>query len=298
MTRQLLVLLLSPIVIIGAQGPASIQADPPIVCASCDEWNTNREPFRVFGSTYYVGTAGLSSVLITSEAGHILLDGALPQSAVLIDANIRSMGFRTEDVRLIAVSHEHFDHAGGIAALQRAIGAVVVASPAAARALQQGWPLANDPQYALADASTHYPSVQEVRVVADGEVLRVGSIAMTAHLTPGHTPGSTTWTWRSCEGPRCLNVVYADSLNPVSAPGFKFTRQREGVETFRNSINKVRNLPCDVLLSVHPGFARINQKALLRSQNPDSNPFVDSAACRGYADTAADALNRRVLDEQ
>ncbi len=121
---------------------------------------------------------------------------------------------------------------------------------------------------------------------------------MAAHFTPGHTPGSTTWTWRSCEGPRCVNVVYADSLNPVSAPGFKYTQQSEGVETFRDSINKIRSLPCDVLLSVHPGFARTNQKALLLSQNPVSNPFVDSAGCRGYADTAAEALERRILEEK
>ncbi len=282
----------------GAQSIASLQPDKAIACESCDEWNTNREPFRVFGNTYYVGTGGLSSILITSDGGHVLLDGALPQSAALIDRNIRSLGFRTQDVRLIAVSHEHFDHVGGVAALQRVSGAIVAASQAGARALEQGGPLIDDPQYALADESTRYRRVRRVRVVANGEVLRVGPLTITAHYTPGHTPGSTTWTWRSCEGPRCVDVVYADSLNPVSAPGYKFTQHPGAIEAFRNSIATVRDLPCDVLLSVHPGFSRLNQKFLRRSQNPDSNPFVDSAACRAYADTAAQSLERRIGNEQ
>ncbi len=290
--------LLGAIAIVEGQNSSAIRPDKATVCDSCDEWNTKREPFRVFGNTYYVGTAGLSSVLITSEAGHILLDGALPQSAALVDENIRSLGFRTQDIRVIAVSHEHFDHVGGIAALQRASGAVVVASPPAARALQQGGPLADDPQYALADDTTKYSPVQRVRVVGNGETLPVGPLVIAAHFTPGHTPGSTTWTWRSCEGAACMNVVYADSLNAVSVPGYRFTRKPGGVEVFRSSIARVRELPCDVLLSVHPSFASLNQKFAKLRQEPDSNPFIDATACRGYADTASQALDRRVAAEQ
>jgi metallo-beta-lactamase class B len=284
--------------VLGAQTASSIQPDKAIACDSCEEWNTNREPFRVFGNTYYVGTAGLSSVLVTSENGHVLFDGALPQSAALIDQNIRSLGFRTQDIRFIAASHEHFDHVGGIAALQRASGAMVLASPAGARALRQGEPLADDPQYALANESTRYARIQKVRVVTNGEVLRVGPLTITAYLTPGHTSGSTTWTWRSCEGPRCLDVVYADSLNPVSAPEYKFTQHSGVVEAFRRSIATVRNLPCDVLLSVHPGFSQLNQKFIRLRQTPGSNPFIDAASCQAYADAAAQSLDRRVRDEQ
>ena len=135
-------------------------------------------------------------------------------------------------------------------------------------------------------------------MVTNGEALHVGPLTITAHFTPGHTPGSTTWTWRSCEGRRCLDVVYADSLNPVSAPEYKFTRHSGAIEAFRNSIATVRNLPCDVLLSVHPGFAQLNEKFLRRSQSPDSNPFIDSASCRSYADAATQSLDGRVRDEQ
>src|SRR5262249_52001989 len=155
-------------------------------------------------------------------------------------------------IRLIVNSHAHFDHAGGIAALQRASGAVVAASAAGARALERGEPLPEDPQYGFGRKSTEFPAVARVRVAADGETLRVGDLALTAHHTQGHTPGSTTWTWRSCEGTHCLDLVYADSLNAVSSPGFRFTDHPELIEQFRRSIAKVKSLPCDVLLSVHP----------------------------------------------
>lgn len=254
--------------------------DPPIPCDSCAEWNAPRPPFRVYGNTYFVGPAGLGSVLVTSDAGHILLDGALPQSAPLIDANIRALGFRTEDVRLIVNSHAHFDHAGGIAALQRASSATVAASPAGAHALERGQPVPEDPQFAFGRASNAFPAVKKVRVIKDGATLRVGPLAVTAHLTPGHTPGSTTWTWRACEAARCLDVVYADSLNAVSAPGFRFSGDATHpsvVETFRRSIAIVEGLPCDILLAVHPSFADMDRKLAARAQGPPSAPFIDPA---------------------
>src|SRR5262245_41278824 len=97
-------------------------------CPSCAEWNVPQKSFRIFGNTYYVGTHGLSSILITSPRGHVLIDGGLPESAPLILANIRSLGFRAEDVKLILNSHAHYDHAGGLEALREATGASVAAS--------------------------------------------------------------------------------------------------------------------------------------------------------------------------
>jgi metallo-beta-lactamase class B len=251
----------------------------------------------VFGNTYYVGTAGLSAVLVASDDGLVLLDGALPQSAPLIDRSIRSLGFRTEDIRLILNSHAHYDHAGGMAAIQRATQAVVAASPSGARALEQGRPVPDDPQAGSGD----FPPVKNVRIVGDREVLRVGPIAITAHLTPGHTPGSTTWTWQSCEGAKCLSVVYADSLNAVSLPGFRFTGDAthpNRVESFRQSIARVAALPCDVLLSVHPEFVQIPKKLALRAKQPGTNPFIDAKACREYAAAASRSLDRRVAAER
>jgi metallo-beta-lactamase class B len=222
----------------------------------------------------------------------------VPQSAPAIDANIRSLGFRTEDVELILASHEHYDHVGGIAALQRASGATVAHSEPGARALAQGGPGADDPQYAIGRDANAYPAVDDVRVVGDRETLRVGPLAVTAHRTPGHTPGSTTWSWRSCEGDRCLDVVYADSLNPVSADGFRFTADPGRVDAFRASIARVAALPCDIVIAVHPGFTGLDAKLARRAAQPDVNAFIDPDGCRAYAAAAATQLDARIASER
>jgi len=284
-----------------AQEQAPSWADPPRVCDSCEEWNAPAEPFRVFGNTYSVGPRGLGAVLITSPEGHVLLDGGLPQSAPRIDASIRALGFRTEDVRLIVNSHAHFDHAGGIAALQRRSGAKVAASARGARALERGGPTPDDPQFAFGEAPNAFPAVPSVQVVADGETLHVGSIALTAHYTPGHTPGATTWTWRSCEGDRCLDIAYADSLNSISAPGFRFTGDASHpslVSTFEHSIEVVAALPCDIMLAVHPGLSPLYDRLRQRGAAEGTEPVVDPEACRAYAAGARERLERRIEEEK
>jgi metallo-beta-lactamase class B len=286
---------------VAAQSTSALRPDPAQKCSTCDEWNRPLEPFRVFGNTYYVGVDGLSAVLVTSDAGHVLLDGALAQSAPLIDGNIRKLGFKTEDIRLILNSHAHFDHAAGIPALQRVSGATVAASESGARALEQGFPTPDDPQYESGTKLKFAPT-RNVRVFSDGEVLRVGPLAITAHLTPGHTPGSTTFTWRSCEGATCVNVVYADSLNAVSDDnGFRFTgdgRRPSLIDSFRRSIALVERLPCDVLLTVHPGFAALSDKAARHKKNPGINPFIETNACRTYAADSRKRLEARVASEK
>ncbi len=136
---------------------AELVPDPPHDCESCAGWSRTREPFKVWGNTWFVG-GGLSSVLITSEQGHVLIDGGLTQSAPGIAANIQKLGFRLEDVKLIVNSHTHYDHAGGIAALQRASGAQVAASPAAKRALEGGGPTEDDPRFGFGPAHNSFPA--------------------------------------------------------------------------------------------------------------------------------------------
>jgi metallo-beta-lactamase class B len=277
---------------------AQLAADAPKSCQQCEAWNVPQQPFRVFGNTYYVGTAELSAILVTGDDGHVLLDGALPQSVPLIDANIAALGFKTADVRLIVNSHTHYDHAGGIAALQRATRATVAASDRAAEALRAGKPNADDPQFAVAD--NDFPRVQDVRVIRDGETLSVGDVRLTAHFTPGHTPGSTTWSWRSCEGTRCVDVVYADSLNPVSADDFRFSGGAGTpsiVDSYERSIRVVEELPCDVLLSPHPGFFAMQAKLRRRSAG-EAEAFVDANACRAYAGAARTRLEQRIAEER
>jgi len=299
--------------LLGSFGQAALRPDPPNACSSCDEWNQPREPFRVFGNTYYVGTDGLSAMLITSDEGHILLDGGLAQSAPLIAANIRKLGFKIEDVKFITNSHAHYDHAAGIAALQRASGAIVVASASGAQALASGNATPDDPQAGFGRDANAFPAVKNVRVVQNGEVVRVGPIAIEMHDTAGHTPGSTTWTWQSCEisapspkpqassPSKCLNIVYADSLTPVAAPGFRFTgdaKTPSRVDKFRASIATVAALPCDIVITTHPSATNLAGKLKLRAAKPAADPLIDPQGCRALAATAAKQLDLRVAEEQ
>lgn len=305
MTRPALVpaiLLLAAAATLAAQSPKrSLEPDPPMKCEACAEWNADRAPFKVFGNTYFVGTAGLGSVLITDDAGFILLDGGLAQSAALIDAHIRSLGLAPEKIRIILNSHAHYDHAGGIAALQRMTGARVKASVSGAWAIAHGEPTKDDPQFAFGHAANAYPAAKNVEPVADGEVVRLGNLAVTAHYTPGHTPGSTTWTWRSCEGDRCLDLVYADSLNAVSAPGFRFSGSAgtpTRVPQFERSIATVEALPCDIVIAVHPAMVDLDAKLAARGRTPGVDPLIDPKGCRTYAAVARERLAQRVAEEK
>lgn len=274
--------------------------DTPKHCPYCDEWNAPQEPFRIHGNTYYVGTHGLSAILIDSGQGLVLLDGGLSQSAPLIAGNLKKLGFRVQDVKLLANSHAHYDHAGGLAALQRASGAPVLASDAGTQALQAGQPVPSDPQAGFGPDENGFPPVANVRKVANGETVKLGNLELTAHWTPGHTPGSTSWTWRSCAGQRCVDVVYADSLTPVSANDFRFADEKAHpglLQAFRRSIDTVAQLPCDVLLAPHPDFLDISGKLARRAQHLAIDPFLDPQGCRAYAQNAARKLEQRVAKE-
>jgi metallo-beta-lactamase class B len=264
---------------------ASAPSAPATNCAEAADWNTPHRPFRVYGSTYYVGTHCLSAVLITSRDGHVLIDAGLPETAPLVRANIEALGFRIADVKLILNSHAHFDHAGGIAAIQRASGAVVAASPASARVLEAGASGADDPQYGVL---APFPALQSVRVLAEGEVVRVGNVALTAHWTGGHTPGGTSWSWVSCEGERCLALVYADSQTPISADGFLFTRSTTypaALQDFARGHAVLERVRCDILLTPHPGASSLWERIAAQGSG-DAPALVDSEGCRRYADAA------------
>jgi metallo-beta-lactamase class B len=271
---------------------------PASSCANCPVWNRPQQPFRIYGNTYYVGPQGLSSILITSKGGHTLIDGALPESVPQIVANIRSLGFRIEDVKLIVNSHVHFDHGGGIAELQRLSGAEVAASPWSVEVLTKTGVGKADPQFG---------SVSPVALVArattlrDGQTLSIGDIKLTAHFTPGHTPGGTSWTWKSCEGKSCLNLVYADSITPVSADGFRFSDSREypnAVQDFEKSFAFLRSTPCDILLTSHPDASGFWDRLEGRRRGVRPDPLVSPNACKELADRAAEQLRRRLESEK
>jgi metallo-beta-lactamase class B len=263
-------------------------------CSSCAEWNRPQTPFGIFGNTYYVGTHGLSSILITSDAGNVLIDGDLPESAGQIMANVRSLGFRIQDVKIIVNSHVHFDHAGGIAELQRHSGARVYASPWSADVMRTGSVAHDDPQYGVISPIS---SVKNVVDLHDGETLKLGHISLTAHMTPGHTLGGTSWTWRSCEADVCYEMVYADSLTPVSAPGFHFTEHAQLLHDFEKSFTFLETTPCDILLTPHPEASDLWERIEGHRRATEPDPLVDRTACRRLAEKARDQLAVREHEE-
>jgi metallo-beta-lactamase class B len=263
-------------------------------CADCPTWNMPQRGFRIYGNTYYVGTHGLSSVLITSETGHVLIDGALPESVPHIVANIRSLGFKVEDIKLIVNSHVHFDHAGGIAELQKLSGARVAASQWTADVMKKGVVPRDDPQF-----GTIIPAARIARVETfkEGDALSAGAVSVTAHPTPGHTPGGTSWTWRSCENGRCLQLVYADSLTAVSADGFLFSRREQypHAEDFERSLSFLESTPCDILITPHPEASNLWQRLEQRTSIADT--LIDPAACRVLAESVRERLKKRLATE-
>lgn len=278
---------------------ASGQSNAPVApCDDCPVWNRAQQPFRIYGNAYYVGPHGLTSILLTSKAGHVLIDGALPESVPQIVANIRTLGFRIEDVKLILNSHAHFDHAGGIAELQRLSGARVALSPWSAEVLTKSGVGKRDPQFGSIAPVALVPRADTLR---DGQTLRVGDIELTAHFTPGHTPGGTSWTWRSCEGRRCLNLVYSDSMTAVSAEGFRFSDSRDyptAVQDFEKSFAFLRSAPCDILLTSHPDASGLWQRLEGRQRGERPDPMVAPNACKELAARAATQLRRRLESEK
>jgi metallo-beta-lactamase class B len=262
-----------------------------------NDWLLPQVPVRLLGNTYYVGTRGLSSILIASDEGHVLIDGGVFDSAPLIAANIEKLGFRLADVRTIVVSHAHLDHVGGVAELQRMTGAEVVASKSAAEALRKGRGGQDDPQFARGDA---FPAIEHVSIIKDSETLQVGQVAITGHYTPGHTPGGMSWSWYSCEKLRCANFVYADSLTADSADGFRFTdstRYRRAVGDFQWSFYIVRNLRCDILLTPHPEASNLWGRVAQRDTGKQDALF-DTNACRAYSNLARGAFDQRLEKER
>jgi len=259
-----------------------------IACEGSNDYAKPAPPVRIFGNTYLVGTCGISSILITDPAGDILIDGGTEADADLIAANIGKLGFRVTDVRYLLNSHEHFDHAGGLAKLQRLTGAQVVASPAQARALASGMPTEQDPQAALKGT---FPPVHVDRIVNDGEQVRIGNSVLLPLMTPGHTPGAITWHWGSCQDGICRQIVYADSLTPVSADAYRFSDHPEYLALYRSSIAKVAALPCDILLTPHPSASGMAQRLAL------GKPLDDPDACKNYAARLTKQLDDRLAKE-
>lgn len=268
----------------------SFEADAPIDCYSCEEWNQEQQPFHVFGNSYYVGMAGVSAVLVDGGSELLLLDAGLPQSARPILANIRKLGFDPANISTIVLSHAHFDHAGGISAVQRYTGARVLTSEAGAASLRLGDLLPDDPQYDQPQENRAYPAVENVSVVADAAEHVIGDVSVRGIYTPGHTPGGMSWTWQTCEEDRCLNIVYADSLGPVSIDGYRFS---DGLgDEIARSARRVAELECDILLTTHPFVFNMRKKF-----EQGRAAFFDASGCKNYGAATLESLRKRLVSE-
>jgi metallo-beta-lactamase class B len=260
--------------------------------AQREAWNKPGEPFRVIGDVYYVGPAGVSSWLITTPKGHILIDGALPESVPQIEAHIAALGFKLKDIKILLNTHAHFDHSGGLAQLKRDTGAILIASAGDRVSLETGTYLGSETVAALSA-----PPVKVDRIIADGGAVSLGGVTLTAHLTPGHTRGCTTYTLPVTEaGVRheavffCSATVAANRLAPKEQyPGI--------VADYRATFVKARSIKSDVFLAPHAEmFGLWEKRARQKAGGP--NPFVDPAGFQTFVGELSVAFERELARQQ
>jgi metallo-beta-lactamase class B len=233
------------------------------------KWNQPVKPFKVIGNVYYVGAKEVASYLIVTSQGHILLDTGFLETVPQIKQNVAQLGFRFEDIKILINSHAHADHAGGFASLKKELtGARLMVSEGDAPLLARGGK--NDPNFG--DRFV-FEAVKVDGTLRDGDTVRLGDVTMTARLTPGHTPGCTTWTMKVREGSKTYDVVFYGS---TTIPGFKLvgnTNYPNIVDDFERSFRLLKSLPCDVFLAPHGSFFSLEEK--MKRLTVDQNPFID-----------------------
>jgi metallo-beta-lactamase class B len=272
---------------------ASLLAVPALVHAQADADSIARnqpvEPYRIAGNIYYVGASDMASYLITTPEGHILLDGGFVETAPMIEANVRKLGFKLEDVKVLLSSHAHFDHAGGLAELKRATGAKFFASERDAPVLARGGK--GDSYF----GDRHpFPPIQADRLLRDGDTVTLGGTTMIARLTPGHTMGNTTWTTKVKEGERTYDVVFVGSTSIL--PDISLTNNKaypEIAKDYATTFRVLKSLPCDIFLGSHASFFDGLAKAERLRAGAQENPFVDPEGYREYVSQA-----ERTFEEQ
>lgn len=259
-------------------------------CKDFDDWDKPTKPFHIHGGTWYVGTCGITALLILDDTGAVLIDSGTDKGSQAIAANIESLGLDISVVKAILASHEHFDHVGGFARLQERTGAPVLVGADAVNVLRTGNDDPRDPQAGL--HAPMAPVTGSLRAVRDGEVVRIGELEITAIATPGHTLGAMSWQWQSCDVRNgCLTIVYADSLSPVSADAYRFTDHPDYVAMFRRGIARLRSLECGMLLTPHPSASDMIARAR-------TGTLAGGMTCAAYADSKTKALDDRLAKEK
>jgi metallo-beta-lactamase class B len=252
-----------------------------------DEWNQPVKPFRIIGNLYYVGASEVSSFLITTPGGHILLDSGFAETVPLIVKSIGELGFKVTDVKVLINSHAHYDHCGGFAALKRITGARLEVSFADAEQIAGG----GKGDFQWGDRFRFEPATID-RALKDGDKVYLGGVTMTARLTPGHTKGCTTWTMTVVDGGKKYNVVFIGS---TTAPGYKLVNNPsypDIAQDYLNTFRLLRSIPCDVFLGPHGSFFGLGEKRLALEKGKRPNPFIDPKGYRAFIDSSErDFLN-------
>ena len=261
----------------------------PTPCAEDPGWSDPTTPRHVFGNTWFVGTCAISAILVTSPDGHVLIDAATADAVPAIIANIRAAGFLVEDIRTILVTHEHNDHVGGVAGLQQASGARVLARAVAAEALKAGRSDRRDPQFDITEA---FPPVANVETLVDGEDVTLGALRFRHLPNTGHTAGGSGWAWHSCKGTTCRDIIFPDSNSAFSDKQYRYSEHPAHVAAFRQGQALVAAQPCDILITTHI------QSSDLLARLDGKQPLVDAGACKAYAERGLAGLDKRLADER
>jgi metallo-beta-lactamase class B len=254
--------------------------------AAESEWNAPMEPFTIIGNVHYVGTKTISALLITTPKGHFLIDGVVPQSGPQIAANVAKLGYKMTDVKYLLNSHAHMDHAGGLAGLKMRSGAKMVASAADKPFLEAG-DIGHGPS-----GGVKFPPVRVDRIIADGGTLRLGKTILKAHLTPGHSPGCTSWSMTAAGKTvfyHCSASVAGQSLKPEAYPGI--------VANFRATFATTKAMKADVFLANHDIFFDLHAKRA-RQIAGETQAFVNPAELQEFNRIMEDAFEQRLKAEE
>lgn len=255
-----------------------------------------QEPFCIAGNLYYVGTKEMASFLLTSAHGHVLIDGGYPGTSDMIIKNINILGFKIADVKILLNSHAHIDHAGGLAALQKASGAELWISEPDAELIESGGAGKRNlglMNFLVFSGLAKYPVPNINHHFKDGAKIRLDSIELTAHITPGHTPGSTTWTFPVTAGNRKPLAVIISSLTLIPSSLFGEKYDVELQNEFNQSFKILRRIPADIFLGPHASFFNMRDKLKERDTSVDKlAPFIDRDGYLKYIDKSEEKFHK------
>ena len=260
-----------------------------------DDWTEPFPAFRITGNLYYVGSKGLANYLITTPQGHILINSDLEANVPLIRASIESLGFKFTDVRILLISHAHFDHNAGSALIKKLTGAKYMVMDADVPVVESGGK--SDFQYGN-DPTNRYPPTKVDRVLRDGDEVKLGDAVLTARLTPGHTRGCTTWTMKVKDNGKTRDVVIVGS--PNVNPGYKLVGNSvyPGIaEDFEKTFKVLKSLPCDYFLGAHGSYFDMETKyAQLKAGV--STVFIDPEGYKNYVADRESAFRRELAKQK